>query len=140
MDDVSNQQHQKLIFDTFHDLVRARLNAGCKHTIIDATNLVPMNRKALLEIAFKYGAQVYAYQFVAPKVIALERNSYRKRQVSPKVIERQFENFQLPTLTEGFWQIVTIDSNGIEINRERIDEGTETDYRACAEHMLALKR
>lgn len=77
-----------------------------QRVIFDATNLLPWYRKKVLKIIepWNRGFNI-CYKSITPIEIAKERNRNRERVVPEEVIDRQYEKYIEPTLSEGWDEI-----------------------------------
>lgn len=108
MGDINDQSRNGVIFST---LLPIRLNGACairRHVVLDATNTSRKSRKAIIEHATGLGYQIEAHVFHVPIDVCKARNAARERIVPNDVIDRQFAQWQEPTLEEGFSQIVNV--------------------------------
>lgn len=94
---------------------RVLLNTG-HDVIIDATALTVHRRREWIEIAKRCDQYITAMVFLVPKETIRERNRSedrleRGKEVSGDVLRRQFSQFTVPTLEEGFREIHIIGEN-----------------------------
>lgn len=124
-DDENDQTVTKEAFEVVHFLAAKRLALG-KLTVIDATNVQPEDRRALLALAREYHALPVGIVFDVPEKLCQERNRYRpEREFGPHVVRRQtsmlrrslnglrregFSNFYILTTPEQI--------EGVEIERQ----------------------
>ncbi|GCE20690.1 polynucleotide kinase-phosphatase [Dictyobacter kobayashii] len=112
-DDENDQSATPDAFEVLHFIAAKRLAAG-RLTVIDATNVQPEARKALMALAREYHCLVSAIVFNVPESLCHERNHGRAdRQFGPHVIRMQAAQMRksLGRLkTEGFRHIVTLSS------------------------------
>lgn len=88
-DDENDQAATHDAFAVLHFIAARRLAAG-KLTVIDATNVMAEDRKALLKLAREYHCQPVAIVFNLPERLCHERNATRlDRQFGPHVVRRQ---------------------------------------------------
>jgi len=88
-DDENDQTASHDAFDLLHTIVRKRL-ARAKLTVVDATNVEPQHRKALVAIAREYHAFPVAIAFDVPASVCHERNAQRPdRQFGHHVVRNQ---------------------------------------------------
>ena len=106
--DETNQNIHQQVFAAMRHILRARLETAQATTIIDATNLRVRGRRPWIQMARKFGARVEAMYFDVPPAVALERNELRERRVPPEVIHKMYETMQLPTVGEGFDEVMTV--------------------------------
>jgi len=90
------------VFQTVYAVTEHLLKQG-KSVLIDACNYHLKARKDFLDIAKRCDAETAAYVFRVPLDVLKLRNKGRVRQVPEDVIEKQFNNFVIPTVGEfGF--------------------------------------
>ncbi|GHO85012.1 polynucleotide kinase-phosphatase [Dictyobacter formicarum] len=126
-DDENDQSATNDAFEVLHFIAAKRLAAG-RLTVIDATNVQPEARKALLTLARQYHCLVSTIVFNLPESVCHERNRERPdRQFGPHVIRLQSAQMRksLRTLkNEGFPQTVILSSpqqvEEVEIERQRL--------------------
>ncbi|MFB4314786.1 polynucleotide kinase-phosphatase [Actinomadura sp. 21ATH] len=89
-DDENDQSATGDAFDLLHYIVRKRLRRGLL-TVVDATNVQPKSREALLRIAKDHDVLSVAIVLDVPEHVAAERNAARpdRRELPPHVIPRQ---------------------------------------------------
>jgi protein phosphatase len=81
-------------FDLLHVIVRKRLSRG-KLTVIDATNVQPEARKALIELAREYHVFAVAIVFDLPEKLCQDRDASRAdRQFGPHVVRNQLQQLR----------------------------------------------
>jgi protein phosphatase len=126
-DDENDQTVTNEAFEALHFVASKRLAAG-KLTVIDATNVQPEARKALLNLAREYYCLAVAIVFHLPERICHERNHQRPdRQFGPHVVRRQTMQLRksLSSLKkEGFHDVYVLHSpeqvDTVEIVREKL--------------------
>lgn len=101
------QDNSSLVFETMSKRTCEGLKKGC-NVYYDATNISARRRKALLNRLPK--CRKIAYFMSTDYTETLKRNSARDRKVPEYVISRMYKNLQIPTLNEGFDEIITIKS------------------------------
>lgn len=88
-DDEDSMEATTDAFDLVHYVVAKRLK-NMRLTVVDATNVDQDGRRALIGIAKKYHAFVYAIVFDLSEQVCHERNAGRpNRQFGPHVVRRQ---------------------------------------------------
>jgi polynucleotide kinase-phosphatase len=88
-DDENDQSASADAFDLLHYIVGTRLRRGLL-TVVDATNVQPKAREALLRIAKEHDVLSVAIVLDVPESLAAERNATRPdRNLPPHVIPRQ---------------------------------------------------
>lgn len=111
--DENIQGDGKRVFETaFHDMKEY----GClgENVVFDATNINANRRKALVKEMRPYFDIIIFKWFSTPYTLCLTRNEERERKVPEKVIERMWENFERPTMREG-WDIIEEIKNYIDV-------------------------
>lgn len=99
--DESVQGDGKRVFETaFHDMKEY----GClgENVVFDATNINADRRKALVKEMRPYFDIIIFKWITTPVSICYERNFYRDRQVPSNIIKRMSDNFEEPTMDEGW--------------------------------------
>ena len=88
-DNENDQEATNDAFEALHSLMKVRLRRR-KSVVVDATNIQPDARKALLEIAKAHDCLSVALILDTPEKVCRERNSLREdRQFGAHVITRQ---------------------------------------------------
>ncbi len=88
-DDENDQSATGDAFDVLHYVTGKRLAAG-RLTVVDATNVQPEARKALVRLAREHDVLPVAIVLDLPERVCLDRNASRPdRQFGPHVIRRQ---------------------------------------------------
>jgi protein phosphatase len=88
-DDENDQAATPDAFDVLHYIAGKRLAAG-RLTVVDATNVQPEARRALVELARAHDVLPAAIVLDIPETLCLERNALRPdRQFGPAVVRRQ---------------------------------------------------
>jgi len=77
---------------------------GCvsENVVFDATNINANRRKELVKSMRGYFDIIIFKWFSTPASICYERNFYRDRQVPSNIIKRMSDNFEEPTMEEGW--------------------------------------
>ena len=111
--DENSQAATEDAFDLLHTIVGKRLARGLL-TVVDATNVQPEGRKALVSLARRHHVLPAAIVLNLPEAVCRERNRDRSdRQFGPHVIRNQCSQLRrsLKSLKrEGFRKIVRLDS------------------------------
>jgi protein phosphatase len=126
-DDENDQTVTKEAFASLHFVASKRLAAG-KLTVIDATNVQPEARKALLNIAREYYCLAIAIVFQLPERICHERNQQRPdRRFGSHVVRIQSTQLRksLSGLKkEGFHEVYMLHTpeqvDSVEIVRQKL--------------------
>jgi protein phosphatase len=93
-DDENDQAATQAAFEVLHFIVGKRLEAG-RLAVVDATNVRPEDRRALVEIARRYHMLPVALVFDLPEALCQERNRSRAdRDFGPHVIRNQRQQLQ----------------------------------------------
>ena len=108
--DVNDQSKNTDVFQILHSRIKEDLMAG-KNVIYDATNLVKKRRVAFLDEVGNIPCKKVCVLFATPYDMCLARNLSRDRHVPEDVIERMYQNFQIPTIHEGWDDIQIIWAN-----------------------------
>lgn len=101
------------VFKTaYHDI----REYGClsENVVFDATNINADRRKELVKSMRGYFDIIICKYFSTPYILCLARNEERERKVPEEVITRMWENFERPTMREG-WDIIEEVKNYIDV-------------------------
>ena len=99
--DENIQGDGKRVFETAYHDIKEYACLG-ENVVFDATNINAKRRKELVKEMRPYFDIIICKWFSTPLLTCKLRNAKRERQVPYEVIERMWENFQRPTLDEGF--------------------------------------
>ena len=99
--DENIQGDGKQVFTIAHARLKD-LGKGKNNVVFDATNINRKRRIALVKEMRPYFDIIICKYFSTPLLTCKLRNAQRERQVPYEVLERMAENFQRPTLDEGF--------------------------------------
>lgn len=99
--DENIQGDGKRVFETAYHDIKEYACLG-ENVVFDATNTNAKRRKELVKEMRPYFGVIICKWFSTPLLTCKLRNAKRERQVPYEVIERMWENFQRPTLDEGF--------------------------------------
>lgn len=99
--DASIQGDGKKVFQMAFDIVElsGKINADC---VFDATNTTKKARRRVIEEGQKYFDFILCYYFTPDLIKSIENQKKRERQVPYDVLVRQINQWQTPTLDEGF--------------------------------------
>ena len=99
--DASIQGDGKKVFQMAFDIVElsGKIKADC---VFDATNTTKKARKQVIEHGRKYFDFIICYYFYPSLVKSINNQTKRERQVPREVLTRQINQWQTPTLDEGF--------------------------------------
>ncbi|WP_067433669.1 polynucleotide kinase-phosphatase [Nocardioides jensenii] len=93
-DDDNDQSATKDAFDLLHYIVGKRLQRGLL-TVVDATNVQPMARRALVALAKEYDVLPTAVVLDPPQAVSVERNALRPdRDFGASVVRRQHDQLR----------------------------------------------
>ncbi|MCP5119224.1 MAG: AAA family ATPase [bacterium] len=109
-DNEDDQTIHNRVFSTIRYLLRHRIAIGRPLTYIDATHILPIQRRPYIEIGDRYGARVEALFFDTPVEICKQRNLARSRVVPDEIIDIMAARLVVPSRSEGFARIQTIAS------------------------------
>lgn len=126
-DDENSQAATRDAFDVLHYIAAKRLQ-NMKLVVVDATNVQPEARKALISLAREYHAQTVAIVLDVPEAICHARNAERPdRQFGPHVITMQRSQLRRSMRhlkKEGFRHIFRFQSEAdiaaVEIERTKL--------------------
>ena len=107
---TGSEEHVPGLDAKVHVMARQRVAAVLRSggwALIDATNLVPQQRRPYLQMASRYGHPSYALAFDLPLELVLAQNSSRQRVVPEAVIREMYSQRILPTVAEGFTGVFT---------------------------------
>ena len=107
--DENIQGDGKRVFETaFHDMKEY----GClsENVVFDATNINADRRKKLVQEMRPYFDIIIFKWITTPASVCYERNFYRDRQVPSNIIKRMSDNFEEPTMEEGWDYIEKIEN------------------------------
>jgi predicted kinase len=107
-DDEQDQTIHERVFQTVRYLLRQRLAIGRPVTYIDATNLLPRERRPYVEIGQQYGCDVEAVFFDVPPAVCRERNARRDRVVPEDVLAEMAAKLVAPVEDEGFSRVTVV--------------------------------
>ena len=99
--DASIQGNGKQVFQMAFDIVElsGKVKADC---VFDATNTTKKARKQVIEQGRKYFDFILCYYFYPSLVKSLANQKKRVRQVPREIIARQINQWETPTIEEGF--------------------------------------
>ena len=110
-DDPGDQDATADAFRLLHATARARLRRG-RLTVVDATNVVPSARAALLTVAKRYGRPAVAIVFDRPLEVCLAWNAARAERRVPESTVRHHHRLlerAVPGLAgEGFTRVLPV--------------------------------
>ena len=97
LSDISDQNHQELVFQTLHDRVLSDLRAG-KDVVYDATNVSYKRRMGFLHRVTAVNPQIkkVCVFMATPYILCVGRNANRERSVPENVIDRMYRGFDIP--------------------------------------------
>ena len=99
--DVSIQGDGKKVFQMAFDIVElsGKIKADC---VFDATNTTKKARKKVIEQGRKYFDFIICYYFYPSLIKSMNNQAKRERQVPREVLTRQINQWETPTIDEGF--------------------------------------
>ena len=107
--DENIQGDGKRVFETaFHDL--KEYGSIGANVIFDATNINADRRKKFVKEMRPYFDIIIFKWITTPASVCYERNFYRDRQVPSNIIKRMSDNFEEPTMEEGWDYIEKIEN------------------------------
>lgn len=109
------------VFATLRSQMEEALKCG-RDVIVDATNVSRKNRRSYIAVANKYKAAIEAVVFAVPYEECLRRNASRDRVVPEAAIKRMVARWELPTLKEGFNNVVVVKANINKEEKNKIEE------------------
>lgn len=86
-------------------MMEDRLNQGIS-IVIDNANIDVKTREKYFELARNFDAKIIAVYFTPDVNLAISQNSKRERKVPEVKIRKMAENYQMPSLNEGFEKII----------------------------------
>lgn len=93
------------VFEIAHNHITEALERG-QSVIFDATNMRRKHREAIMNKIKHFHVTKICVIFAEPYGVLCGQNNERARRVPEDVIWRMIENFEMPTLSEGFDEIV----------------------------------
>ena len=111
--DESIQGDGKRVFETAYHDIKEYACLG-ENVVFDATNINANRRKEFVKEMRPYFDTIICKWFSTPYTLCLTRNEERERKVPEDVITRMWENFQRPTMREG-WDIIEEVKNYIDV-------------------------
>ena len=111
----SSQKDNGAVLQHARGLLKQLLSQN-KNIVWDATSLRKDHRAALIQTGIKYAALVSIRAYISSEEALYKRNNKRKNPVPDKVLSKQLESFQLPSVDEAH-ELIFCDENGNEIFR-----------------------
>lgn len=111
--DENIQGDGKRVFEIAHRDIKEYAWLG-ENVIFDATNINAKRRKELVKEMRPYFDIIICKWFHTPYDTCIGRNAERERKVPEDVITRMWENFEPPTMREG-WDIIEKVKNYIDV-------------------------
>lgn len=99
------------VFNKFIDEIKYFLKEDISNVVVDATHISPASRnKVLRALGTLSDVEVNAVVLMTPLDVCLERNSHRtgRAYVPPSAIENMYNGFSVPSINEGFDNIIKI--------------------------------
>ena len=109
----SNQKDNGAVLQSARSLLKSLLSQN-KNIVWDATSLRKDHRAALIQTGIKYGALVSVRAYIASEKVLYQRNNKRMNPVPEKVLQKQMESYQIPSVEEAH-KLIFCDENGKEI-------------------------
>ena len=118
--------HEDDVFDVFINYINQSLeNPNLENIFIDATHLNEKGRAKVLNkiVSRKNIEELNCVCFTTPLEVCLERNEKRtgRSKVPKSVVRRMFYSHTVPTLEEGFDNIIFIDEMGRTVMKGEIN-------------------
>lgn len=108
---AQNQEHNQEVFQEMRKRSAEAIRQN-KNVYYDATNINRKKRRNFLKdmkiIALSHSYSFECILFAVPAQICKERNFIRERKVPENVIERMVKQFQVPTFSEGWDNIIRL--------------------------------
>jgi len=114
--DENDQKHNYQVFALMAGMTLSALSQGV-NVIYDATNVRRKDRLKLLRFLGD-NVEKICYVFKTSEEECIWRDSKRERNVGPEVIHKFFKRFQLPTLDEGWNEIINVYSEAQYVQSE----------------------
>lgn len=111
----SSQKDNGAVLQHARTLLKQLLSQN-KKIVWEATSLRKDHRAALIQTGIKYGALVSIRTYIAPEQVLYQRNNKRKNPVPEKVLSKQLESFQVPSVEEAH-ELIFCDEKGEEFFR-----------------------
>lgn len=115
--------HEKEVYKILWESINSALSEG-KSVFVDQTSLTKTSRKWLLDHITGYD-KVFAIWIDEKLDTCLKRNEFRKgtkRYVPRGVIHRMFDQFEMPSIDEGFDAIYRYSSDNCLLERINVNE------------------
>ncbi|MGI8683904.1 MAG: polynucleotide kinase-phosphatase [Acidimicrobiales bacterium] len=153
-DDENDQAATAAAFEVLHFIAARRLEAG-RLTVVDATNVQPEARRALVQLAKKHHTLAVAVVLDVPAAVCAERNAHRAdRDFGRHVVRNQRSQLRRSMgglRREGFHRVFVLDGleeiDGASVERtplwndRRSDHGPFDiigDVHGCYDELVAL--
>lgn len=122
--DANCQDNPKKVFHELHTRIWDYLAHDGDIAIYDATNLNAYRRTSFINATKEqeFPCKFICVPFITSMNICSKQNSERARKVPLDVIQRQFDNYQIPNDSEGWDKIVPINAF---IGQRAFDEGID---------------
>lgn len=115
--DESIQGDGKKVFEIAYGSMVAALKNGI-NVIFDATNVKAKDRKNVLKRIEDIKCKKYLYYIPISVEEAMKRQEGRERKVPIEVVQRMYDNFQEPSMDEGWTCIEKIYGGDLDENGE----------------------
>jgi predicted kinase len=107
-DDPENQNIHRRVFAVLRFLLKHRIELGRPVTYIDATNLMPWERRPYIAMAKLYDCEAEAVFFDVSVEECQRRNGLRHRAVPPDAIVEMASRLVPPSVAEGFARVIVV--------------------------------
>ena len=125
--DVNDQSRNEEVFKILHKRIKDDLQSG-KNVVFDATNLNRKKRISFIKELKNISCKKICVVMATPWEFCLAQNFSRERHVPEDVISRMYKSFQMPSIREGFDEVI--------VHYER--EEWETYYGSIEEYVESL--
>lgn len=103
--DVNDQEHNTEVFTELNRRCKELLRKG-RSVCLDCTNISRKKRMAFLKELKNIRCKKVCVLMAVPYEYCLAQNFARDRQVHEDIIIRQYKNFNIPSVNEGFDEVV----------------------------------
>lgn len=103
--DVNDQSKNEEVFTLLHQRIKSSLN-NMENVLYDATNLNRRRRVAFIRELKNIPCRKICVLVATPLEVCLSQNSARDRQVPEEVMNRMYKSFQMPSVFDGFDEVI----------------------------------
>ena len=103
--DVNDQSRNEEVFKILHNRIKDDLRNG-NNVVFDATNLNRKKRVAFIKELKNIPCEKICVLMATPWELCLDQNFERERHVPANVMKRMIRNFQMPSVFEGFDEVI----------------------------------